>query len=51
MKTRILLIIVGVAIFTLSFVTISKDKATSKQSSKANQSEEPIGGFVSQDAL
>jgi hypothetical protein len=50
MKTKILLIIIGAALFTLSFVTIKKDTAEAK-TTKVDHSEEPIGGFISEDAL
>lgn len=51
MKIKILVLIAGVALFTLSFVTITKDAKAPTKTSKANQAEEPIGGFMSADAL
>lgn len=53
MKTKILVLIAAVALVTLSFVTINNDHNTEANTSKANrsQAEEPVGGFVSADAL
>jgi hypothetical protein len=50
MKTKVLLIIIGAALFTLSFVSINQENIDPK-TTKVTQSEEPIGGFMAEDEL
>ena len=52
MKTRIIILLAISAVATLSFtfkVTTKPSKSTSQQSAQQKQTEEPLGGFVSED--
>jgi peptidoglycan hydrolase CwlO-like protein len=52
-KSLILIILIGVALITLSFATISKttasDSNVANNSSTINVVSEPIGGLISED--
>ena len=52
MKTRIIVLLAISAVATLSFTfkaATKGNKTTTKQSSQQKQSNEPLGGFVSED--